>query len=169
MIVGWRECAAAEAVDVARATGSWTSYRLGLEPRDVDTLGLTFDLVAEPPRRYTLAELRDLLERYGPLWAGEASPGLHVVVIAGMYGDGTPDGTFVRIADPWPIGRGERYSISFRELARRLDRVHAIAGIGAQLMHARGTQRCSDRSGMPARARFGERRLDAIGSPLAVK
>lgn len=169
MIVGWRECVAAEAVDVARATGSWTSYRLGLEPRDVATLGRTFDLIAEPPHRYTLPELRALLERYGPLWIGEASPGLHVVVIAGMYGDGTADGTFVRIADPWPIGRGERYSISFRALARRLDGVYAIAGIGAQLMHARDARRCTDRSGMPVRARAGERRLDALGSRFAVE
>jgi N-acetylmuramoyl-L-alanine amidase len=151
MVVGWRDCIDVDAEEVAAATGRWESYRDGLEPRDVDTLARTFGLVAEKPRKYTLAEVRRLLERYGPLWVGEASPGLHVVVIAGMYGDGTPDGTFVRIADPWPIGRGERYTIPFRELAQRLDAVQTIAGIDAQVMHS-GGRACG------ARGRFFSRR-----------
>ncbi|MGD0460175.1 MAG: papain-like cysteine protease family protein [Terriglobia bacterium] len=43
---------------------------------------------------------------------GKGSPG-HMVIIAGIRGDGTPDGTTIRIYDPWPIGKGSKYSLSY--------------------------------------------------------
>ena len=141
MLVGWRDCIDMDVEEVARGAGRWEAIRDGLEPADVEVLARTWGLVLEPPRRYSLQALRELLERYGPLWIGEASPGLHVVTLAGMYGDGTPDGTFVRVADPWPIGRGERYTLSFRDLARHLEAAATIAGIEAQVIHGDGRQR----------------------------
>src|SRR6185503_15442921 len=124
--------------EVARGVNRWEAYRDGLEPRDLETLARAFGLHIEPPQTYTVAELRDLLDTSGPLWVGEASAGLHVMVIAGMYGDGTHDGTFMRIVDPWPEGRGERYTISFREFLRNFEAVADIAGVHAQVLHAGG-------------------------------
>src|SRR5262249_28594577 len=98
-------------------------------------------LVIEPVREYTVEALRELLEQYGPLWMGEASPGLHVVVIAGLLGDGTPEGTFVRVADPWPIGSGERYTIPFSELRRNFDAVEQLTGVRACVLHVGGAPR----------------------------
>jgi N-acetylmuramoyl-L-alanine amidase/outer membrane protein OmpA-like peptidoglycan-associated protein len=138
MLVGWRECCDVRPDQVAAGFGRWDAYRLGLEPRDVEQLAGVFDLVIEPPRTYPVQTLRALLERVGPLWVGEAVPGLHVVVIAGLYGDGTLDGTWVRIADPWPIGRGERYRVSFRELAANLAAARDVVGATAQVLHAAG-------------------------------
>jgi len=89
--------------------------------------------------------IRALLDRCGPIWVGEASPGLHVVVVAGMHGDGTPDGTFVRIADPWPIGRGERYSLSFQEFCGNLRAAATLAGGRPQILHARPGSRGNTR------------------------
>jgi N-acetylmuramoyl-L-alanine amidase len=138
MIVGWRDCIGIEPGEVAKGTGRWEAYSDGLEPTDVDTLARAFGLFIERPRAYTVNGLRRLLERNGPLWVGEASPGLHVIVIAGMYGDGTRNGTFVRVADPWPVGKGERYTIAFGELARNLEAAADVVGIQAQVLHAGG-------------------------------
>jgi N-acetylmuramoyl-L-alanine amidase len=138
MLVGWRDCIDIRAEEVARGSGRFEAYRDGLEPRDVDSLARSFNLIAEPAHTITVADLRRLLECHGPLWVGEASPGLHVVVVVGMSGDGTPDGTWVRVNDPWPVGRGERYSIRFSELASNLRAVAGIAGFRAQVLHTGG-------------------------------
>jgi hypothetical protein len=138
MLVGWRECIDVDAEGVARGTGVWGAYRDGLLPGDVEMLARAWGLVAEPTHSLTIAELRRLLERFGPLWVGEASPGLHVIVVVGLYGDGTPDGTFVRVNDPWPVGRGQRYTISFRELAHNLDAAASLGAFGAQVLRTEG-------------------------------
>jgi hypothetical protein len=145
MLVGWRDCIDIDPEEVALGTGRWEAYRDGLEQEDVHALAAAWGLVREPPRTYTVASLRQLLQDHGPLWVGEASPGLHVIAIAGMYGDGTPDGTFVRVADPWPVGRGERYTISFRELSRRLAAAAGICGVAAQVLHTGGRGGCGTR------------------------
>src|SRR5262249_31179948 len=115
-------------------------YRDGLEPEDVAALARSFALRIEEPRRYTVATLRALLERFGPLWVGEASVGLHVVVVSGMHGDGSLDGTLVRVLDPWPEGRGERYTITFGELARNLEAVSDLTDVRACILHSDGRQ-----------------------------
>jgi N-acetylmuramoyl-L-alanine amidase len=146
MIVGWRDCIDIDPEEVARGTGRWEAYRDGLEPEDVDALAGAWGLRSEEPQSYTVDELRRLLERFGPLWVGESSGGLHVVVVSGVYGDGTPGGTFVRVLDPWPEGRGERYTIGFEELARNLAAVSDIAGVRARILHADGRTRGASRS-----------------------
>jgi N-acetylmuramoyl-L-alanine amidase len=146
MIVGWRECVDIDPEEVARGTGRWEAYRDGLEPHDVTALADTWGLTIESPKSYDIEGLGSLLARSGPLWVGEASGGLHVVVIAGMYGDGTLDGTFVRVLDPWPEGRGERYTISFREFARNLEAAHDITQMRAHVLHADGERAAGSRS-----------------------
>ncbi|MCW5808811.1 MAG: hypothetical protein KIT31_41050, partial [Deltaproteobacteria bacterium] len=134
MVVGWRDCSALEAEDVVG--GRWQAYRDGLEPRDVEAFARAWGLVVARPAELDVPSLRALLERHGPLWVGEASPSLHVVVLAGMYGDGTRAGTFVRIADPWPIGRGERYTIPFSQFRENLLSAATLAGGRPQFLHA---------------------------------
>jgi hypothetical protein len=138
MLVGWRDCVDVDPEQVAKAAGRWESYRDGLVPEDVLALAETWGLFIEPPRHYTVGALRCLLEDHGPLWVGEASPGLHVVVITGMSGDGSPAGTRVRVADPWPVGRGDRYSITFAEWSGRLKAASGLSGVQAQVLHTGG-------------------------------
>ena len=138
MLVGWRDCVDVDPAEVAQAAGRWEAYRDGLMPGDVQALAGAWGLRMEPPQRFTEGSLRRLLEENGPLWVGEASPGLHVVVVTGMAGDGTPEGTKVRINDPWPVGEGERYSISFAELRHNLETAAGISGVEAQVLHTGG-------------------------------
>jgi len=65
------------------------------------------------------------------------------VVITGMSGDGTPEGTRVRIADPWPVGKGERYNITFAQLQRNLEAAAGISVAPTQVLHTGG--RCHTR------------------------
>jgi hypothetical protein len=142
MIVGWRDCIDIDAEDVAHGAGRWHAYREGLEPADVGAFARAWGLEVARLTALSVAEFRRLLTDHGPLWVGEASPGLHVVVVAGMFGDGTPTGSFVRIADPWPIGRGERYTLSFHEFRAGLAAAAALSGGAPQILHAsRGSSR----------------------------
>lgn len=135
MVVAWRDCLDVDPEEIARGSGRWAEYRDGLLPDDVETLARAFRLVIEAPRTYAASDLRAMLERSGPLWMGEASPGLHVVVVTGMEGDDTPEGTRVRICDPWPDGRGERYVRTFRELLDSFHEVERVSGIRARILH----------------------------------
>jgi hypothetical protein len=136
MIVGWRDRIHINAVDVAHGAGRHEAYRDGLEPRDVATFARAWGLEVARLRELSVGELRRLLADHGPLWVGEASPGLHVIVVAGMYGDGSPEGSFVRVADPWPVGRGERYTLSFQHFRENLINAAMIAGDHPQVLHA---------------------------------
>ena len=136
MIVGWRDCLHVESLEITRGMGAWRAFRAGLLPKDVESLAQSWRLNIEPVGRFGIEELRRLLETKGPLWIGEADPGLHVVVIIGIHGDGTLDGTKVRINDPYPIGRGSRYSMTVRKLLENFETARDIGGIHAQILHA---------------------------------
>jgi Papain-like cysteine protease AvrRpt2/Putative peptidoglycan binding domain len=138
MIIGWRDCIDIDPEDVARASGRWSDYRDGMHPHDIDSFARAWGLFVEPAGSLTVTRLRELLERNGPLWVGEASAGLHVIVMAGIYGDGTPDGTLVRVLDPWPEGRGERYTLSASELLRNLRATVEISGEQPRILHTGG-------------------------------
>ena len=141
MLIGWRDCITVDPQAVANGAGRWAAYREGLEPADVPALARAWQLRDEPATRLTIAGLGELLRDRGPLWLGEASPGLHSIVVTGMFGDGSAEHTFVRINDPWPIDRGERYVQPFAELLRNFNAATAVVGEHVQLLHTGGRQR----------------------------
>ncbi len=138
MVVGWRDCVPVEPLDLAKGAGHWAAYRDGLNPSDLDELARVFGLAIEPSSRLSVTRLVELLERVGPLWIGEASPGLHSIVVTGVSGDGSPERTLVRINDPWPAGRGERYVLSFAEFLHNFRAAADVVGEHAQVLHAAG-------------------------------
>jgi hypothetical protein len=138
MIVGWRDLHPTTDRAVAERSSRMEAFRLGLLPSDIHAIAEAYGLHAEPPRAYGVRTLWQTLSDFGPLWVGEADPELHVVVIAGIEGDGTPDGTRVFVVDPWPVGQGERYTLTFRELMRNYQAASTLAGFEAQILHAGG-------------------------------
>ena len=61
----------------------------------------------------------------GPAWiAFEGGHFRHAVVASGVWGDGTDDGTVVRIHDPWPPGRGTVYGTAYVDRTMRLRSTH---------------------------------------------
>lgn len=137
MLIGWRDSIAVDPGEVARAAGRWEEYSAGLEPKDVGSFARTWGLVMEPTAPLDAPRLLRMLSAHGPLWVGEASPGLHVVVVTGLVGDGTDDGSQLRIADPWPVGRGERYRLPVRALLAS-HQAAAIAGEPPAILHTAG-------------------------------
>lgn len=169
MLVGWRERLVVDPDDVARGAGRWREFRNGLHPVDVAALADRWRLAMEQGDDvWEVARFRDLLEAHGPLWVGEASPGLHAIVVTGLYGDGTPEGTRVRVNDPWPVGVGERYTISFRELRENFDEASRLTGDRAHILHSGGRSR--GRSGIwRAEQRTTRRRIHHDGNPVSIE
>ena len=56
----------------------------------------------------------DMLWDVGEYTAGRASPG-HMIVVVGIRGDDDESGigTTLRIHDPWPPLKGDRYSVGY--------------------------------------------------------
>jgi papain like cysteine protease AvrRpt2/N-acetylmuramoyl-L-alanine amidase-like protein len=118
MVVGWRDRVSINPAEIARGIGPWVRYealRTGLFAEDTDELATAWKLSPLPPQSYSVDGFRQVLESHGPLWVGVAVPSGHAICVYGMYGDGTPEGTKVRILDPWPPGRGERAELSFAD------------------------------------------------------
>ena len=121
MVVGWRDQVSINPREIARAAGYWAQYAQGLEPEDTRLLEDVWGLHTEPGQSYSVEGFRRLLENYGPLWTAGAEPGPHIRVVAGLHGDGTPEGTKVVIVDPWergmaafrPDNRGARYEETY--------------------------------------------------------
>lgn len=138
MLIGWRDSLAVDPEEVAKACGRWAEYRDGLVPEDVQGFASSWGLHAEALPALDPTRLHRLIAAHGPLWIGEASPGLHVIVLAGLFGDGSDRGTILRVLDPWPVGRGERYQIPFAELARSHRALAGLTGGAAMILHAGG-------------------------------
>jgi Papain-like cysteine protease AvrRpt2 len=130
MIVAWRDKVSVDPSEIARADGYWAQYAAGLAPEDT-TIFKTWGLEPETAQSYTVQAFRSLLETWGPLWTGGllktgGLPTPHIRVVAGIEGDGTPDGTRVHILDPWEPGMvafklpnaGGRYTETYAEYER---------------------------------------------------
>ena len=90
----------------------------------VQTLGLT----ALPPASYTIDYFFSVLDE-SPIMAvimfSSGSTIAHMVVITGISGDRTPDGTSLSINDPLPLNAGHTYTISFTDFLNKFESVVA--------------------------------------------
>ena len=90
----------------------------------VQTLGLT----ALPPASYTIDYFFSLLDQ-SPIMAvimfSANSNIAHMVIITGISGDRTPDGTTLSINDPLPLNTGHTYTISFADFLKKFESVVA--------------------------------------------
>jgi hypothetical protein len=160
MVVGWRDRVSLDiqAVKKMFTDNTGVASNTGLSPRDRKKLANAVGLIAEPPQCYTVDAFRQLLESYGPLWVGiHTNDGWnHAVVVTGIYGDGTPDGTYVRIHDPWgrtpgtpaspgshnpTPGQGSRYTLTFTEFEKEYEDRATSTGdvVNVQILHAADT------------------------------
>ncbi len=92
-------------------------------------------MTGEPPMCYTVNGMRELLELHGPLIViADEAPGdlwaIHARVVRGIYGDGTVDGTSLRINDP---AGGHQYTESFRAFSKKYEEVADAPRL--QVMH----------------------------------
>jgi hypothetical protein len=119
MLVGWRDQASSP---IERALGDVGQKWVNLFRADTGSsaeqeaeLFAAAGLVAEPLASYTLEAWEGMLRQYGPLAVIiDVDPSdkraMHMVVVAGIHGDGTADGTTLTIADP---ARGDKRAVKF--------------------------------------------------------
>lgn len=97
------------------------------------------NLTKEPRFNPNPAGWNRLLVSYGLLWVSTLMPqGLHDRVVAGIDGDGSPEGTTILIMDP---NGGRQYAQNYGEFAAQYE---AQAGAGAfntdyQILHGGGS------------------------------
>jgi N-acetyl-anhydromuramyl-L-alanine amidase AmpD len=154
MVLGWRDRASLTPEYVASlgARAMQNVLPFGEYPQFAREVGL----VSEPPQSYSIDAFRDMLDRFGPLWVTKIDPGVHVVVVTGMYSDGAPDGsdTYVRITDPWdrvtgtPGTRGaylpthntgSRYILSWADFIAEYEEAARVPNVNLQILHAADT------------------------------
>jgi hypothetical protein len=152
MVVGWRDRISIDPQAIATGSGEWAAYAAGLNPGDVPTLAQAWGLVQEPPQCYSTQGLVDLVSNNGPLWVAANVPGLHAIVVTGLYGDDdSPDDTFVRINDPWhrdpgtpgnagpydnAPGEGSQYVLTLTQFMNEYEAAAGDQGVNIQVLHA---------------------------------
>jgi hypothetical protein len=133
MVVGARDgisiapetIAAAAGMDPATGYG-WTDIRAAVA---------AWGLVEEGPRSAVPAEWARLLQDWGPIWVVEVGAPYHAVVVGAVYGDGSPEETYVKVYNPWPPQVGAIEWTTFLEFDREFG---LGAGAGAAMVHANG-------------------------------
>lgn len=123
MMVGWRDSMSIPDTEIANAAGAFTQYQNGLLPNDRSIFPI-WGMVDMPPQSYSILGLKGMIEDFGPLWFASDVGSPHARVITGIYGDGTADNTFLKINDPWPVGRGAQYDISLATMTRQVESLY---------------------------------------------
>jgi hypothetical protein len=148
MVVGWRDRMSLTPDAVAAIAQRTTAT--GLDPAQVGQFAREIGLVADAPQSYSVSGMRQLLTQCGPLWVGADMPGLHAIVVTGLYSDGTA--TYVRISDPWDraVGTpgapgsyahthatGSRYIMTWEDFVAEYERAPLNSGsVNLQILHA---------------------------------
>lgn len=148
MVVGWKDRVSLS-VDAVTEIAQ-RSDATGLNPSDVEAFARDMKLTFEYPASYSVDGFRTLLTNHGPLWVGAAVPSLHVIVVTGLYSDGTD--TFVRISDPWDrtVGTpgapgvylathttGSRYIMKWEDFVAEYERAATTyASVNLQILHS---------------------------------
>lgn len=153
MVVAWRDQMSVDPKEIATASGKWAAYIDGLNPSDLPALAQAWTLRMETPQSYTIGALVQLIQDNGPLWVGAAVPGLHAIVVTGMYGDGSTENTFVRINDPWGRDpgtpgnpglyddapeRASQYVLTLSKFIAEYEAAWSDDGVYVKVLHAAG-------------------------------
>jgi hypothetical protein len=105
MVVSFRDQASYAAEEVASRASM--DIKRGYGWNDIRYAVSTWQLKEEGPMCAMPDYWAGLLQTNGPLWVVEvANPGAHAIVLIGMHGDGTPEGTSVTVNNPWPPNQG---------------------------------------------------------------
>ena len=139
MLKSWKDSVSYRIEDVMDAAGA--EYRTlydndtGLATDKTDDFATAMGFKTEPPMSYTVSGFRALIEDFGPLIVvddEDLSPkwALHARVVRGIFGDGTPDGTLLRINDP---AGGRQYTETYTAFMAKYEEAGTIPMV--QIMH----------------------------------
>jgi len=119
MLVSWRDQVSYSIEDALGRVGQkWVQHFKDNKPTFPEQEAELFaaaGLMAEPLASYTLDSWEAMLRQYGPLTVVidvSGSGVVHMVVVTGIHGDGSPEGTTISLIDPL---QGSRKSMKFSE------------------------------------------------------
>ena len=131
MVVSARDQASTDPEAIASRAGM--NVTTGYGWNDIQRAVRAWNLVEEGGQSAMPDELERWLEEWGPIWVVEIGAPYHAVVLAGIHGDGTPEGTSVTVYNPWPPGVGAIETKSFLDFENEFG---LGAGAGAAMVHA---------------------------------
>lgn len=100
--------------DISRAVSQWNLRQLG-------------------PACALPSAWADSLRSYGPIWIVEVGAPYHAVVVTGVEGDGTPEGTTILVNNPWPPNSGAQERLAYADFERDFE---LGSGANAQMVSA---------------------------------
>ncbi|MFB9876991.1 papain-like cysteine protease family protein [Planobispora siamensis] len=140
MMLGWRDrISISEERAAERAAPEWLTKQqagTGLHPGEVTAYAAVLGLRAEAPQSYLPKGIFLLLEAHGPLWVigdigYENDLLVHAMIVTGIRGDGTAEGTRVTIVDP---DTGAAREETYTNFARSME-TQDVVGTGLGIFH----------------------------------
>ena len=130
MVVSDRDQASYAVQTIAETAGMdvTTGYGWSQISNAVSTWGLT----TEGPVSAMPEYWANLVASNGPIWIVEVGAPYHAVVVVGVNGDGTPEGSTVTLNNPWPPNAGVVETKTFMAFDNEFG---LGAGAGAQIVH----------------------------------
>jgi hypothetical protein len=129
MLLGVQASMSPGKAQIAAEGGLYNDSALS-HPENTKKFADSYGLKLIPGQSWMPDGLAGILRAHGPLmmnllWnapkflSGLGSSG-HMLIIAGIRGDGSPEGTTLRIYDPWPVNRGSKYSLTYGPFMRKM-------------------------------------------------
>ncbi|MCU0567015.1 MAG: hypothetical protein MUF49_10505 [Oculatellaceae cyanobacterium Prado106] len=127
MLVAWRDEMPLNLNELAQGAGPWALYKSALQTEDPNFFKV-WGLATKPAQTLTVDSFVQLImDTFGPIWVAADPPGSRARVITGVYGDGTPEGTYVLINDPWATNMtsfqmpnsGAKYQESYQQFMQK--------------------------------------------------
>ena len=104
MIVGNRDQTSTTSDAIAQAANMTTTDGYGWS--DIENAVKQWGLTELGPACALPTAWADMLNAHGPIWIVETGAPYHAVVVTGVEGDGTPEGSFIIVNNPWPPNAG---------------------------------------------------------------
>jgi hypothetical protein len=130
MVVSNRDSASYAPESIAEAAKM--DLNTGYGWSDISNAVSAWNLSTEGPVSALPSYWAGLLASSGPLWIVEVGAPYHAVVVVGINGDGTPEGTTVTVNNPWPPNSGAVETKSFTAFDTEFG---LGAGASAQIVH----------------------------------
>jgi ABC-type bacteriocin/lantibiotic exporter with double-glycine peptidase domain len=104
MVVAYRDQASYTPQTIAAAANMDVDSGYGWD--QIKAAVSAWNLTAEGPTCAMPSDWAGWLRSFGPIWIVEVGNPNHSVVVVGIDGDGTPEGTTVTLNNPWPPNKG---------------------------------------------------------------
>jgi hypothetical protein len=172
MMYSWREQQSVAPATVLAAAGQeWVDrYNRG-EGLDVNLSESLYNALGLVPLRSfnpTIEGWESLLRQYGPLYVDVGygtSTTTHAIIVTGIHGDGTRDGTTITYVDP---ASGTRVDRGFGDFLREYEAPGAVNNWPWVIVHWPPPKPSSQQQSLPVRHSHSYERLAVMQSPLLI-